>query len=331
MPIERNPNAQAGRTPSDESNSSYPPDRDIRNYSKRPSPPSFSFVWILLVYYRIYTEDGAIPSKTSAAPGDPFIGRIKAKSVPPPHTVKTIKLRIAKVEDIKDPTSSNLFLTPYSQSPMGGADKVAILNCTCPGSTPQEPFALVAKMSDSERSALESGERGGLAEAINNTASLEIRYRASILLFSRHDNIFDYWWKCTISFTPTILKCHPKQPLMKRNRVLVGSGQILLRRPIVSPTSSDTFREWNKTLHLSMPIFLRIFRAMSHWKKATFRSSAQIAQVWVQMSQWPSFNDHRSTSGKREFPFRHLETPFDTFKCFWWLFLFLCPFEIFQN
>ena len=72
---------------------------------------------------------------------------------------------------------------------MGDADKVAILNRTCPGSTPQEPLALVAKMSDSERSALESGERGGLAEPINNTASPEIRYRASILLFSRHDNI----------------------------------------------------------------------------------------------------------------------------------------------
>ena len=136
----------------------------------------------LLVYYRIYAEDGAIFSKTPAAPGDPFLGRIKARYVPPPHTAKAVKRTIAKVENIKDRTSTSLFLTPYSQSPMGDADKVTILNRTGPGSTPQEPLALVAKMSDSERSALESGGRSGLASAQAaepDSAPQEIRYRMS--------------------------------------------------------------------------------------------------------------------------------------------------------
>ena len=133
----------------------------------------------MLVYYRIYAEDGAIASKTPAAPSDPFLGRIKARSVPPPHTVKAVKHSIAKVEDIKDPTSATLFLTIYSQSPMGDADKVAILKRSGPGSTPQEPLALVAKMSDSERSAMES-ERGGLASAAESGADTGIRYRTSI-------------------------------------------------------------------------------------------------------------------------------------------------------
>ena len=136
---------------------------------KRPSgkfkfSSHVSFVWILLVYYRIYAEDGAIPSKTPTT-GYPFVGHIKARAVPPPHTAKAVKRRIAKVEDIKDPSSISLFLTPCSQSPMHDDDKVDILNCTGPGSTPQEPLALVAKMSDSDRSALESGERGGFASA----------------------------------------------------------------------------------------------------------------------------------------------------------------------
>ena len=45
---------------------------------------------------------------------------------------------------------------------MDDANKDIILNRsgTGPGSTPQEPLALVAKMSDSERSALESEGRG---------------------------------------------------------------------------------------------------------------------------------------------------------------------------
>ena len=113
----------------------------------------------MLVYYRIYAEDGAIPSKTPVTPGDPFLGRIKALSVPPPHTARAVKRTIAKVENIKDRTNTSLLLTLYSKSPMSDDDKVTILNHTGPGSTPQEPLALVAKMSNAERSALESEGR----------------------------------------------------------------------------------------------------------------------------------------------------------------------------
>ena len=186
MPIPTDRNAEADQSPlendtlpsyspNEETKSSLPP--DIANYSKRPSPSTAHLYECicLLVYYRIYSEDGAIPSKTPASSGDPFLGRIKARSVPPPHTVKTIKLRIARVEDINlyDPTRISLFLTPYSQSPMADANKVTILNRTAGlGYTSQKPLALVAKMSDSERRALESG-RG----VVPNTLSSGIRYR----------------------------------------------------------------------------------------------------------------------------------------------------------
>ena len=69
---------------------------------------------------------------------------------------------------------------------MGDPDKIAIFNRTGPGSigTPQEPLALVAKMSDSDRSALESDGRGGLASAAETDTTLpEIRYRTSIQHF----------------------------------------------------------------------------------------------------------------------------------------------------
>ena len=156
------------------------------NYSKRPSGTKFKFfpyISFMLVYYRIYAEDGAIFSKTSVTPSDPFLGRIKARSVPPPGplTVKAVKRSIASVEDIKDREKTSLFLTPYSQSPMDDADKVTILNGTGPGSTPQEPLALVAKMSNSERNTLEFDGRVRLASAAGpDTTSPEIRYGASI-------------------------------------------------------------------------------------------------------------------------------------------------------
>ena len=132
------------------------------------------------VYYRIYADDGAIPSKTPVSPGDPFLGRIKIKSVPPPRTAKAVKFSIGNVEGIKDRKSTSLFLTPFNQSPMGDAEKIVVPNLTGPGSIPQEPVALVAKMSDSERSALESDGRAGLGSATELTTPPEIRCGMSI-------------------------------------------------------------------------------------------------------------------------------------------------------
>ena len=134
----------------------------------------------MLVYYRIYAEDGALPSKTAVSSGDPFLGRIKFTSVPPPRNAKAVKGSITKVENIKDPESTTLYRTSYSQSPMDNSEKVSILNGTGPGSTPQKPLALVAKLSNSERNALVSGRRGGLANAAEpNSTPSEIRYGTS--------------------------------------------------------------------------------------------------------------------------------------------------------
>ena len=115
--------------------------------------------------------------KTPATPSDPFLGRFKSSSVPPPHTVGALKSKIAKEEDIKMLANTSLFLTPYSQTPMDDTTKV-ILNSTGPGSTAKEPVALVAKMSDSERSSLESGRKGGLNVSQKKVPG--VQYRTSI-------------------------------------------------------------------------------------------------------------------------------------------------------
>ena len=132
----------------------------------------------------MYAEDGTFPSKSPVPLSDPFLGRIKALSIPPPHTLKSVKCSIARVENIKDSESMSLFITPLSKSPMDEADKAIFLNRTGagPGSTPQEPLALVTKISDSERSALDSEGRIGLASAAaqHDTTSPEIQYRTFI-------------------------------------------------------------------------------------------------------------------------------------------------------
>ena len=114
--------------------------------------------------------------KTPATSSDPYLGRFKSSSVRPPHTVGTVKSKIAKEEDIKILANTSLFLTPYSQSPMDDTSKV-ILNSNGPGSTTQEPLALIAKLSDSERSILESGRKGGLGDSKKKLPG--VKYRAS--------------------------------------------------------------------------------------------------------------------------------------------------------
>ena len=163
------------------------------------------------VYYRIYSEDGGIPSKTSVTPDDRFLGRIKARSVPPPQILRAVKLTIAKAEDINlnDPTTIDLFHTSHSESPLSGDGRlINTLIVNSQRSTPQEPLALVAKMSDSKRSSLESAREGGLAES--NATSPGVRYRTSV----QHSYFSfihpDSRGKCTIRFTPTILTFHLK-------------------------------------------------------------------------------------------------------------------------
>ena len=90
---------------------------------------------------------------------------------------RTVKRNIAKAEDlniIKDHESITLFLSPFSQTPIDDADTVSILNGTGPGSTSQEPLALVSKMSNSQRSILlESKRRGGRASAAEPDTTIQ--------------------------------------------------------------------------------------------------------------------------------------------------------------
>ncbi|KAJ6570322.1 hypothetical protein B0H10DRAFT_2237941 [Mycena sp. CBHHK59/15] len=80
----------------------------------------------LKVYYRVYAPDGAIPSKTAPDPGNPFIGRIKATSVPPPHNVLSLKRTLGELEASRTP--------PAEKASMLGLDL---------GATPETALAFV--------------------------------------------------------------------------------------------------------------------------------------------------------------------------------------------
>jgi hypothetical protein len=78
------------------------------------------------VYYRIYTEDGAIPSKHPVNPSDLSLGRINIEVITPPHTIDSIKRCVAKAEQLGGASSSKLFKNMESETTMDTA-KVSVL------------------------------------------------------------------------------------------------------------------------------------------------------------------------------------------------------------
>ena len=144
--------------------------------------------------------------------------------MPPPRTAKTVKCSIAKAEDIEDRERNSLFLTRYSQSPMDDGEKVIILNSPGPGSTPEEPLALVAKMSDSERSAFERVGRANAA--LSNATPSEIQYGTSIqrsptFLFLTYRLLMEVYYLLYADGIekPSKVAIDPEQPSLGRIRV----------------------------------------------------------------------------------------------------------------
>ncbi|KAJ7189123.1 hypothetical protein C8R46DRAFT_1056649 [Mycena filopes] len=79
------------------------------------------------VYYRVYAPDGAIPSKTAPNADSPFLGRIRAKSVPPPLNVASLKRTLAHAEGMPDTLGfrTALYRSPLDPGPMEELEKVA--------------------------------------------------------------------------------------------------------------------------------------------------------------------------------------------------------------
>ncbi|KAJ6577988.1 hypothetical protein B0H19DRAFT_1122055 [Mycena capillaripes] len=95
------------------------------------------------VYYRVYTFNGMLHCKKKYGPS-PFIGRIKAISVPPPHTVASLQRALVQAEGLSDSTGelTGLFETRDDRTAMVSNARVNILDGDL-GVTAQTAVALV--------------------------------------------------------------------------------------------------------------------------------------------------------------------------------------------
>jgi hypothetical protein len=108
------------------------------------------------LYYRVYTQDGAVQSKNSVYPDDVSLGRTNANLVAPPHTVASIKRHLSRVEDIAGYACIKLFCDTSSAEPLDDNSIIPILTGAGPGSTPGAPIALVVSSHAETRSASSS-------------------------------------------------------------------------------------------------------------------------------------------------------------------------------
>lgn len=123
------------------------------------------------LYYQIFEDETAVPSKQQVPDFDePSIGRIRARNIAPPRTVRIIKRAILKAEAIEPSRISSLFLDA-SDSSDALDDEVRLdvtdQKGTGPGSSPDSPIGIVLGLGQEEvaRAVMSRTEPGLVASA----------------------------------------------------------------------------------------------------------------------------------------------------------------------
>ncbi|KAJ7141774.1 hypothetical protein C8R43DRAFT_1200798 [Mycena crocata] len=111
------------------------------------------------IFYRFYSPSAAIVSRNAFDPTDPFLGRIKLTSIPPPRTIDCLKRCLAHAENLVDPTNQRIELYPTicGDSPVLD-DTLSVVGGDF-GSSPQSALALVLRQ---DLSTAEKANVGGI-------------------------------------------------------------------------------------------------------------------------------------------------------------------------
>jgi hypothetical protein len=96
------------------------------------------------VYYRVFSEDGPIRTLNPVYSEDPYLGRIAARLVTPPHIAINLRRCLSNAENIDSTIITRLFVSCSSQRAMDDAGRVSILAYPGLGCSPNEPMVLVA-------------------------------------------------------------------------------------------------------------------------------------------------------------------------------------------
>ena len=94
------------------------------------------------MYYLLYADDYEVPSKVAIDREVPSLGRIRADSVAPPHSLTSIKRCISRAEGNPALVHADLFADTSCDTPLK-EEHISILRSDSPGLSPNEPMAIV--------------------------------------------------------------------------------------------------------------------------------------------------------------------------------------------
>nr|GAT43078.1 predicted protein [Mycena chlorophos] len=136
---------------------------------------------VAYVYYRLYAPDGPMLVKQPCVPGNSYIGRIAASSIPPPHIAETVKRRILANEGRKEDTTrianqligvtASIFETVFEESALSAHAAVGIPGVSSGnwslrggvGRTAESPVAVVFENNEADYFHRVAAQHGGLS------------------------------------------------------------------------------------------------------------------------------------------------------------------------
>ena len=131
-----------------------------------------------LVYYRLYTKDGAIESLNPIYSNDPFISRILPIFITPPRTALSLKKHLCKIEGVPGLGSNAiLFEALSSDAAIPDSTRLKLRGHLGPGVSSRNPMALVFGVAEAEKRS--SGPDPQAKELSENPDSDETRYSMS--------------------------------------------------------------------------------------------------------------------------------------------------------
>ena len=102
------------------------------------------------MYYRIYDDDGEAVSKTSFDESDSALGRIDIFTIPPLHTVASLKDRLIDVEGVSG-HDVHLLENDDEEVTLNDGDVIAFLTDNCPGSKEGQPIVFTYSRDASDK------------------------------------------------------------------------------------------------------------------------------------------------------------------------------------
>ena len=101
------------------------------------------------MYYRFYDDDGEAVSKTSFDKSNSSLGRIDIFTIPPPHTVASLKNCLIHVEGVSS-HDVQLLENEDGEVTLNDSDAIALLTDSRPGSKEGQPivFTYARNVSD---------------------------------------------------------------------------------------------------------------------------------------------------------------------------------------